>query len=100
MANIWTYESLAQVDRNTLENVLLKGTPPDLEALNGYIYCGWNHEFIGKLSGEKFKKGFTKKDGKNMGFNQMCKQDGQKWNGGWPPRNWPSGKPIPWSTAR
>jgi hypothetical protein len=80
---IWTYESLAQADRKTLENVLLTGKPPDLEAVNGYLYCGWNHEWIGKLSGEKFMKGFCKKEGKNMGFNQICYQDNNKYNGEW-----------------
>lgn len=80
---IWTYETLAQADRPTLENILISGTPPDIEELNGYIYCGWNHEWIGKLSGEKFKKGFWKKDGKNMGYNEMCHQDGNKYNGEW-----------------
>ena len=54
----WTFETLAQCDKATLENILLTGTPPDVEQLNGYIYCGWNHEPVGKLSGEKFKKGF------------------------------------------
>lgn len=84
MATPWTYETLAQADRATLEDILRRGTPPDLEALNGYIYCGWNHEWIGKLSGEKFKKGFLKKaDGKVYGYNEMCEQDGKKYNGDW-----------------
>ncbi len=40
---LWTFETLAQADPATLENVLLTGTAPDLKQLNGYIYCGWNH---------------------------------------------------------
>ena len=44
MAQQWTYETLAQADRATLENILRTGTPPDIEQLNGYIYCGCNHE--------------------------------------------------------
>ena len=56
MSEKWTYETLAQCDKPTLEKILLNGTPPDLEKLNGLIYCGWNHEPIGKISGEKFKK--------------------------------------------
>ncbi|MGE5811775.1 MAG: hypothetical protein ACM339_09750, partial [Ignavibacteria bacterium] len=70
MPKIWTYETLAQASGTELENILLTGTPPDIEQLNGYIYCGWNHEWIGNLSGKKFKKGFMKKDGKNFGFNE------------------------------
>jgi hypothetical protein len=89
----WTYETLAQADRATLENVLLTGTPPDPEQLNGYIYCGWNHEWIGKLSGEKFKKGFHKRNGKNYGYNEMCYQDGDKFRGAWKVRMI-NGRPI------
>ena len=65
-SQIWTYESLAQASSQELENILRTGTAPDLEQLNGYIYCGWNHEWIGNLSGKKFKKGFMKKDGGNF----------------------------------
>ena len=57
-SKIYTYETLAQCTKEELENILLTGKPPDLEQLNGYIYCGWNHEWIGNLSGKKFKKGF------------------------------------------
>ncbi len=90
---IWTYETLAQTSRANLENVLRTGTAPDLEQLNGYIYCGWNHEWIGKLSGEKFKKGFLKKDGTVFGYNEMCEQDGDKYKGKWIVRTI-EGKPI------
>jgi len=73
MANqVWTYETLAQADGSTLEHILRNGSPPNLDELDGYIYCGWNHEWIGKLSGEKFKKGFLKKDGKLFGYNERC----------------------------
>ncbi len=94
MANqVWTYETLAQADRATLENVLLTGTPPDPEQLNGYIYCGWNHEWVGKLSGEKFKKGFYQKDGRNFGYNEIVIQDNQKFRGDWNVRM-RNGRPI------
>ena len=83
MAQKWTYETLAQADKSVLENILLTGTPPDVEQLNGYIYCGWNHEPVGKLSGEKFKKGFYKKDGMNYGYNETVIQDHQKYMGQW-----------------
>ena len=69
MANTnWTFETLAQAERETLEEILLNGSPPDWEPLVGYIYCGWNHEPVARaLSGAKFKKGFAKKDGNFMG---------------------------------
>ena len=83
MATKWTYETLAQADKATLENLLLTGTPPDIEQLNGYIYCGWNHEPVGKISGEKFKKGFYKRDGGNYGYNETVIQDHKKYLGDW-----------------
>lgn len=84
MEKIWTYETLAQADKQTLENILLHGSPPDPEQLNGFIYCGWNHELFGRLlSGEKFKKGFYKKDGMNNGYNETVIQDHQKYLGQW-----------------
>ncbi|MCP5050512.1 MAG: hypothetical protein GY940_25330 [bacterium] len=94
MAKIWTYDTLAQADRKTLENVLLEGTAPDMEKLNGYIYCGWNHEWIGRLSGEKFKKGFWKKEGKVLGFNEMCHQDRKRYQGEWKVRTRKNGVPY------
>ena len=79
----WTFASLAQVDRQTLESVLRTGTAPDLEQLNGHIYCGWNHEWVSVISGRKFKKGFRKKDGRNFGYNEIVRQDGQGYGGEW-----------------
>lgn len=92
-AQSWTYESLAQADSSTLEQVLLTGTAPDPEQLNGYIYCGWNHEWVGHLSGKKFKKGFWKKDGRNFGYNEIVIQDYQEYRGAWNVRMW-RGRPI------
>jgi hypothetical protein len=89
----WTYETLAQADGATFEAILKTGTPPDPEELNGWIYCGWNHEYIGKLSGEKFKKGFRKYNGMNYGFNELCEQDDQKYLGEWKVRLL-NGRPI------
>jgi len=70
-AQPWTYASLAQADRATLEKILLTGLPPDPEQLNGFIYCGWNHEWVGKLSG------------RNLGYNEIVIQDHQKYQGAW-----------------
>ena len=92
-SKIWTYETLAQASREELEKILLTGTPPDIEQLNGYIYCGWNHEWIGNLSGKKFKKGFMKKNGKNFGFNELVIQDGKEYLGEWKQQITNSGKP-------
>lgn len=83
MAQEWTFETLARAGKETYENILLTGTPPDIESLNGYIYCGWNHEPIGSISGEKFKKGFYKKDGANLGYNETVIQDNKKYLGDW-----------------
>jgi hypothetical protein len=79
----WTYETLAKADMATLERVMLEGTAPDMQQLVGWIYCGWNHEWVGRLSGEKFKKGFWPKDGQVYGFNEMCYQDSLGVNGKW-----------------
>jgi hypothetical protein len=79
----WTFDSLAAADRGELEQVFTTGTAPDPEQLNGWIYCGWNHEWVGRLSGEKFKKGFRKKDGRNLGYNELVHQDRQGYGGEW-----------------
>ncbi|MGA9121081.1 MAG: hypothetical protein WB699_17080 [Bacteroidota bacterium] len=89
-SQIWTYESLAKASSEELENILRTGTAPDLEQLNGYIYCGWNHEWIGNLSGKKFKKGFKKKDGSNFGYNETVIQDKDGFRGEWK-QNVPAG---------
>lgn len=91
---IWTYESLARASSMELENILLNGTPPELEKLNGYIYCGWNHEWIGNLSGKKFKKGFMKKDGVNLGYNETVIQDRDGFKGEWKQKIHSNGKPT------
>ncbi len=79
----WTFETLAQADRATLEQVLRSGTAPDPDQLEGWIYCGWNHEWIGRISGEKFKKGFRRRDGKHFGYNEIVRQDDQGYRGEW-----------------
>jgi len=89
----WTFETLAQADRSTLERVLRTGPAPDLEQLNGYIYCGWNHEWVSVISGRKFKKGFRKKDGRNFGYNEIVHQDNQGYGGNWRVKE-RNGRPI------
>ena len=92
-SKIWTYDTLAQAKPAELEHILRTGTAPDLEELNGYIYCGWNHEWIGNLSGKKFKKGFMKKDGKNFGYNEVVIQDSNGYKGAWNQKLESNGKP-------
>jgi hypothetical protein len=79
----WTFESLAEADRKQLEEVLLAGQPPNFDELEGFIYCGWNHEWVGRLSGEKFKKGFRRKGDRTLGYNEVCRQDRQGYRGEW-----------------
>jgi hypothetical protein len=79
----WTYETLAAADRKTLEEVLLGGQPPDFDQLEGFIYCGWNHEWVGRLSGEKFKKGFRRKGDRTLGYNEVVRQDRKGFRGEW-----------------
>ena len=93
-SKIWTYETLAQASSEELENILLTCKAPDLEELNGYIYCGWNHEWIGNLSGKKFKKGFMKKDGGNFGYNEIVIQDNKDYLGEWNQNINSDGKPT------
>ena len=83
MKKTWTFETLARASKSTLETIMQEGYAPDIDQLNGYSYCGWNHEPIGKITGEKFRKGFFKKDGTVFGFNQNVLQDHQKYEGNW-----------------
>jgi hypothetical protein len=79
----WTFETLAAADRKKLEEVLLGSQPPDFDQLEGYIYCGWNHEWVGRLSGEKFKKGFRRREGRPFGYNEIVRQDREGYRGDW-----------------
>ncbi len=81
----WTFETLANVNKASLENILIHGDTPDIEQLDGYNYCGWNHDTIGKLTGEKFKKGFFRRAGTVYGYNLKMRQDKQMYHGNWEP---------------
>jgi len=83
MIQHWTFETLARADKVTLEKIMREGSAPEIEKLNGFIYCGWNCNVIGKLTGEKFKKGFCQKDGVNYGFNETVVQDKTGYSGCW-----------------
>jgi hypothetical protein len=79
----WTFETLAAADRHQLEQVLREGAAPRFEHLEGYTYRGWNHEPVSRLTGEKFKKVFRRRDGQAFGFNQQVHQDRQGYGGEW-----------------
>ena len=55
----WTFESLCQADKPTLEKVIRGSKPPNQEALNGYVYDGYNHDWLGQIPGKKFRKALT-----------------------------------------
>ena len=89
----WTYETLAACSRDELEQILRTGTAPDPDQLEGYIYCGWNHEWVGTLSGRKFKKGFRRREGRPFGYNEMVEQTGAAPTGEWKVRMKKNGRP-------
>jgi hypothetical protein len=89
----WTFETLAEADRQSLEEVMLSGSPPDFEQLEGYSYRGWNQQRIARVSGEKFKKAFRSKDGRRLGYNEVVRQDGKRWRGEWEVKT-KDGRPI------
>jgi hypothetical protein len=79
----WTFETLAQADRKTLEEVLVAATAPDPAQLAGYVYDGYNHDGLAQLVAQKFRKAFYQKEHLLHGFNQMVMQDGQRYTGEW-----------------
>jgi hypothetical protein len=89
----WTFETLAAADRDKLEDVLRTGTAPQFDQLEGYTYRGWNHEPISRLSGEKFKKVFYRRDGQPFGHNLSIHQDRKGYGGEWRPKL-KNGRPI------
>lgn len=82
-AKPWTFATLAAASRRELEQVLLTGTPPDYDQLEGHTYCGWNHEWTSIVTGRKFKKGFRRRDGQALGYNELIHQDGEGPRGEW-----------------
>ena len=83
----WTFETLAQADRKTLEDVLLAAQAPDPAQLTGHVYDGYNHERLPQFLGiEKFRKAFYQQEQTLYGFNQVVRQDGKHYHGAWQPR--------------
>ena len=79
----WTFESLCQADKPTLEQVLRGSKPPNQEAINGYGYDGYNHDWLGQIPGKKFRKAFWRLDHHPYGFNQIVNGDRQAYTGKW-----------------
>jgi hypothetical protein len=79
----WTFESLAAADRDKLEETLRTGAAPDYGGLEGSLYRGLNLGFVGRLAGEKFKKGFARKEARTLGYNELCRQDRKGLGGDW-----------------
>ena len=80
----WTFESVAQADRKTLEHILRTGTAPDMEQMVGHIYRGYTQQRLAAtLTAQKYKKGFYKKDGEIFGYNELVVQDKKGYQGEW-----------------
>ena len=83
MTQQWTFDALALSDKATLERIMVEAAAPDIEKLDGLSYCGWNHDAIGKITGEKFKKGFSTRNGVMYGYNETVAQDKDGHTGSW-----------------
>jgi len=79
----WTYETLTNANRATLEQVLQGGPPPDPEVMVGHAYEGWNDGLLAYLSGKKFKKVFIHQNGRVLGYNEKIRQTGGAPSGKW-----------------
>jgi hypothetical protein len=82
----WTWETLAPVDRATLERVFEAGVRPDPDLLDGRTYRGWNRGGVIGLVAEKFRKTFYTEGGEHWGANLVVRQDRQAWRGAWEPK--------------
>jgi hypothetical protein len=74
------YTALCSASSSDLEVVMRSGTPPDIDALAGYEYRGWNNEFFASWAGIlRFKKGFfrdPRAGGRVRGYNKPIVQGG------------------------
>ena len=76
------FRQLAGRSRRELEAVHREGETPDVAALLGYEFRGFNHPpLMGLLRIRKFIKGFFPARGEAYGFNTPAKQNGL--DGGW-----------------
>jgi hypothetical protein len=79
----WTFETLATAGRDKLEETLRTSRAPDYGGLEGRLYRGMNLGFVGRLAGEKFKKGFARREARPLGYNELCRQDRKGPDGDW-----------------
>jgi hypothetical protein len=72
------FRELASSSSRELEAILREGEAPEIGALLGYEYRGFNHpRFTAMLGAQKFIKGFFEADeGNRFGFNRRTKQNG------------------------
>ncbi len=80
---VWTFETLAQANRATLEQVLLNSKAADPAQLVGSVYDGYNHDWLGQLPGKKFQKTFRVQDTQFYGWNRLVQQDQMGFTGEW-----------------
>lgn len=90
---VWTFDTLAQASRSRLEQVLLHASAPDPQCLTGHVYDGYNHDWLGQVSGTKFRKAFFANDCACYGLNQMVQQDRKEYAGEWR-LQMDSGRPV------
>lgn len=69
------FEQLACKPNEELEAIMRRGKMPDMGALAGWEYDGWNAFFLPKLAGmQKFRKGFLRMPDKSIkGYNSIMK---------------------------
>jgi hypothetical protein len=79
------FRALATRSRRELEEIHRRGETPDVAALLGYEFRGFNHPaLMGLLGIRKFIKGFFPARGEAYGFNTPVKQTGLE--GDWLPK--------------
>ena len=72
-----TFRQLAERSRRELEELHRGGATPEIAAMVGYEYCGFNHPAVmGLLGIRKFVKGFFPARGQAFGFNTPVRQSG------------------------
>lgn len=75
------FDELARLSRHEHDEIFRQGTPPAVEELVGYDFCGWNCSLLTKLGGfQKFLKCFQRgpadHPGEAEGFNVAAIQNG------------------------
>jgi hypothetical protein len=72
----WRFFELAHTPTSELHRLFLRGERPDPEALAGWEYRGLNAPVWARLVGiRKFLKGFERRGGRIVGYNQAVRQN-------------------------